>query len=215
MNGHEEPVLSAGDTASRRPQNGKWDNLLDTQNKNRIDEKDLIERARRGETAAFETLVRSHENKLFSFALSITGGQDDAAHEILQEALIHAYRGLASFRGDCTFSCWLWRILKNDFERYKDREHSWELKRTGPDDPPETATEEEAIHEERLTHIRHLISLLSVDDQETLTLIEFQGLSFEEAAALIGISLDAFKSRLHRARKRLARSVEKNKNLFL
>lgn len=188
---------------------------MDTQDKGRNDEKALLERARRGDVAAFEALVRSHEGKLFSFALSITGGKDEAAYEILQETLIRAYRGIASFRGDCAFPNWLWRILKNNFERYKDREHAWEKKKKGSGDTLEVSTEEQAIHEERLTNIRQLISLLSIDDQETLNLIEFQKLSLEEAAALTGISIEAFKSRLHRARERIARSVKKNKNLFL
>ena len=181
-------------------------------------DKELVERARRGEIAAFETLVRSHETKIFSFALNIAGGDHELAQDIMQDALIHAYRGISSFRGDCSFSSWLWRILKNDFLRY--REHA-AFSREEPDnrkgnavDDHEPAVELVIMRQERLLLLRRLVAQMSIEDQEVITLIEFQELSVDEVAALTAMSIEAVKSRLHRARGRLTELVKKNKNLF-
>jgi RNA polymerase sigma-70 factor (ECF subfamily) len=181
-------------------------------------EKELVERARRGETAAFEALIRSHDTKIRSFALNITGGKHALANDIMQEALIRAYDNIATFRGDCSFLGWLWRILKNDFLRYQrhvDASRETALEEPGTMvDPTIPTTEESVIQEERIGHLRQLVSRLSIEDQEVITLIEFQGLTLEETAVLLDLSLEAIKSRLYRARQRLAESVKKNKNLF-
>ncbi len=182
-------------------------------------EKELTERARRGDIAAFEELVRAHRTKIFSFALNIAGGRRDLAQDIMQEALIHAYRGIASFRGDCSFSSWLWRILKNDLLRHRERSAAAlgsSLKETGTIADHRTPTAEETlIREDRFLHLRAIIAQMSIDDQEALTLVEFQELPFEEAARLLGIPVDTLKPRLFRARQRLAELVMKNKDLFL
>ncbi|HSA32324.1 MAG TPA: RNA polymerase sigma factor [bacterium] len=192
---------------------------MDPKDKNGIDEKGMVERARGGDIVAFESLIRAHETKLHAFALNLSGGRRDLAQDLLQEALLQAYRGIASFRGESSFSSWLWRILRNTLLRYRERkgmaiETSWE-KSSAVGDTRTPSAEESLILDDRLRHLRTLISLLSLDDQEVLTLIDLQELPFEEAARLIGIPVDRLKPRIFRARQRLAELVMKHKDLFL
>ncbi len=93
-------------------------------------------------------------------------------------------------------------------------ETSWE-KSSAVGDTRTPSAEESLILDDRLRHLRTLISLLSLDDQEVLTLIDLQELPFEEAARLIGIPVDRLKPRIFRARQRLAELVMKHKDLFL
>ncbi len=181
-------------------------------------EKELVARARRGDTAAFEELVRIHGTKLFSFALNLAGGRRDLAQDLLQEALLHAYRGIDSFRGESSFSSWLWPILRNALLRHRERTEAARETPLAKSDAVADGTlpvEAGLIREERFGHLRALVSRLSVEDQEALTLIDFQELPFEEAARLIGIPVDTLKPRIFRARQRLAELVMKHKDLFL
>lgn len=183
-----------------------------------LSEKELVQRAREGDTAAFERLVRTHEIKLFAFALNLAGGRRDLAQELLQEALIHAYRGIGSFRGESAFCSWLWRILKNTLLRHRERTAAARETPLEKDDAVADhralSIEEGLIREDRFRHLRALVSQLSIDDQEALTLIDFQELPFEEAARLIGIPVDTLKPRIFRARQRLAELAMSNKELF-
>ena len=109
-----------------------------------MDEKHLLARARRGEVAAFEELVRLYEKRVYAVALRSAGSPEDAA-DIVQEVFLRAWRSIESFRGDSGFSTWLFRITMNlcvDFARHKhaqpqtqplEGEDDAERPRTSPD----------------------------------------------------------------------------------
>jgi len=80
---------------------------MDREMENRI-----IDRVLRGDTDAFEGLVLAYEKKAYSIALRLTGSREDAA-DVVQEAFLKAYRNLASFRGESSFSSWFYRIVTN------------------------------------------------------------------------------------------------------
>lgn len=75
-------------------------------------EKVLLQRAKKGEMAAFESLVTAYERRVYSLALRSTGSEADAA-DITQEVFLRAYRSLDTFRGESGFSTWLYRITVN------------------------------------------------------------------------------------------------------
>ena len=84
-------------------------------------EKVLIARAKKGEIAAFESLMTAYENRIYSLALRSTGSEQDAA-DITQEVFLRAWKNLDSFRGDSSLSTWLYRVTSNlcvDFARKK------------------------------------------------------------------------------------------------
>ncbi len=77
-----------------------------------ITDADLATRAAAGDADAFETLVSRHEGRVYRLAYRLTGSDADA-QDVLQDAFLAAYRGLASFRGTARFSTWLYRITTN------------------------------------------------------------------------------------------------------
>ena len=76
------------------------------------DERDLIERAQQSDREAFETLVRRYDRDVLRLALNILKRPEDA-RDIYQEAFLRVYRNLHTFRFDCTFHTWLYRIVTN------------------------------------------------------------------------------------------------------
>jgi RNA polymerase sigma-70 factor (ECF subfamily) len=79
---------------------------------NRADDSQLIREAQRGDRAAFEELVRQYDRAVLRLALHLTGSESDA-QDVYQEAFLKAYRNLASFRFECSFYTWIYRIVTN------------------------------------------------------------------------------------------------------
>jgi RNA polymerase sigma-70 factor (ECF subfamily) len=79
---------------------------------NRIDDTTLIREAQRGNRAAFEVLVRHYDQSVLRLAYHLTGSESDA-QDIYQEAFLKAYKNLGSFRFECSFYTWIYRIVTN------------------------------------------------------------------------------------------------------
>ncbi len=79
---------------------------------NRTDDSQLIREAQRGDRAAFEELVRQYDRAVLRLALHLTGSESDA-QDIYQEAFLKAYRNIASFRFECSFYTWIYRVVTN------------------------------------------------------------------------------------------------------
>ena len=79
---------------------------------NRADDSLLIREAQRGDRAAFEELVRQYDRSVLRLALHLTGSESDA-QDIYQEAFLKEYRNLGSFRFECSFYTWIYRIVTN------------------------------------------------------------------------------------------------------
>ncbi len=79
---------------------------------NRTDDSQLIREAQRGDRAAFEELVRQYDRAVLRLALHLTGSESDA-QDVYQEAFLKAYRNIASFRFECSFYTWIYRIVTN------------------------------------------------------------------------------------------------------
>jgi len=79
---------------------------------NRIDDTSLIREAQQGNRAAFEVLVRHYDQSVLRLALHLTGSETDA-QDVYQEAFLKAYKNLASFRFECSFYTWIYRIVTN------------------------------------------------------------------------------------------------------
>ncbi len=82
------------------------------QSTTRVDDAALIREAQRGDRAAFEELVRQYDRAVLRLALHLTGSESDA-QDIYQEAFLKAYRNLGSFRFECSFYTWIYRIVSN------------------------------------------------------------------------------------------------------
>ena len=173
----------------------------------------LVERARAGDQEAFAELVRSHQDDMYTLAFRLTADRDLAA-DVAQEAMIRAWRGIGGFRGDASFSTWLYRITANTAWtlRARRRRRAWlplELAERvpapqTPESHPETAGDTEALRRRLVT----ALARLPAGARQVVVLKDVEGMSHVEIAATLGITTTAAKVRLHRARLRLRRLLE-------
>jgi RNA polymerase sigma-70 factor, ECF subfamily len=157
----------------------------------------LAGRAARGDAAAFEELVRRHQDRLYTLALRVTGSDADA-RDCVQEGLIAAWRGLRGFRGDARFSTWVYRIvLRKAYDAIERRrripEPVEELRAVAPAEDPGARVD-----------LLQALDGLELDFRVVAVACDVLGLSMEEAGSLLDLPPGTVKSRLHRARARLA-----------
>lgn len=175
-------------------------------------EKELIARAQKGDRAAFASLVRAHQDEVYTLARRLVG-DPHLASDVAQEALIRAWRALPKFRGDAKLSTWLYRITVNTSWTHKKRarRHSG----SPIDEHDDLAAPEDADHPvvagemlELRGRLRQALDRLPDGQRQVVVLKDIHGWSHAEIAKATGISVTAAKVRLHRARARLARDLE-------
>jgi RNA polymerase sigma-70 factor (ECF subfamily) len=178
------------------------------------DELTLVNRAREGDTGAFNDLVRRYERKIYRLAMNITQNAEDA-EDVLQETFLKAYEHLGDFQGNSKFYTWLVRIAVNEaLMKLRKRKSD----RTVPLDEPVETGEETVVREiavwdqdpetkysqEELSGIlKEAIESLRPAFRTVFVLRDIEELSTEETAQALGISVPAVKSRLLRARLQL------------
>ena len=160
-----------------------------------------------GDPTAFATLVARHQDRLWAVALGVMRNPDDAA-DALQEAYISAFRRAGTFRGDARVTTWLHRVVVN---ACLDRLRSLKVRsaETLPDDldrSPELAAEpaDPVEAEQDRAQIVAALGRLNADQRAALVLVDMQGYSVDEAAAILGCAPGTVKSRCARGRARLA-----------
>lgn len=171
-----------------------------------------LRRAQKGDAQAFEQLVTPHEQMLWRVCYHYTHHQEDAA-DCLQEAMLKAWRAIGSYRGECALSSWLYRIASTvclDFLRRQKRlpptESADELAEDGFAPVDNSPTPDEAILKaESAQDIRAAIDSLPGDMRTVIILYALQGLGYEEIAEVMKTSVGTVKSRLNRARQKMAR----------
>src|SRR5256886_4860084 len=180
-------------------------------------DRELVERAQKGDGAAFAQLVERHQRQLYRLALRMTGSEADA-QEVLQEAFLNAYQKLPNFRGEAQFSSWLYRIAANSAlmrlrrkRRAPDALTDQPLELQGPrfsaegylDPPPRSdwsqRADEKMMDRELGSAIDQAVAGLPDDYRTVFLLKEVDGLSNEEIAGALELTVPAVKSRLHRA----------------
>ena len=171
----------------------------------------LVTRAQRGDRAAFEELVRRHADHLYG-VIRRFGLSRDAAEEVSQEAFLRAWRSIGSFSGQARFFTWLYRIGLNETKRRLEREPRAlvrSLDEEGALEPSDVRDEPHAkvANAELRVALADGVRALSVKYRGPLILRDIEGLSTADAAAILGLSEAAFKSRLHRARIAVRKTV--------
>ena len=180
------------------------------------DEKTLVRRAVAGDVLAFNELLKETGSKLFSFAMSICGGDRGTAEEIYQEALVKAFINIGRFEGKSSFSTWIWTIIRNSYIDFiSDSGKNISLEDIEGFEPSsDIPAELELVREDRAKMLRKLISELPVPYSEVITLIDLQEMEHSEAAELLGIDKNLLKVRLHRARNALEKVIRANIEFF-
>ena len=182
-------------------------------------EKVLLQRAKKGEMAAFESLVTAYERRVYSLALRSTGSEADAA-DITQEVFLRAYRSLDTFRGESGFSTWLYRITvnlcvdlarKNNPAESLDDEQALEAPETRCAYQPETALANSELRRE----LDAALSLVSEEHRKIVILRDVAGMSYADIAAALELEEGTVKSRLARARAALRKILIERGNISL
>jgi RNA polymerase sigma-70 factor (ECF subfamily) len=169
----------------------------------------LVERFLRGDPHAFELLFRKHQSYAFNVAYGLVSNSEDAA-DITQEAFLRVHRNMDRFRGDASFTTWLYRVVVNlaiTELRRRTRSRTLLMEDIAPAEAwrsDEEANDVPALHleidEERET-VQQVLRHLPADYRAVLVLRHFQQLAYEEMCQVLGLTMSQVKTRLHRARK--------------
>ena len=178
------------------------------------EDRELARRAVAGDHAAFEALVERYQDRVYRLSRRLTRSAADA-EEVLQETFVSAYRRLASFRGEAAFSTWLFRITTNAalmLRRSRTR-HPTEpldayLPRFDPHgrhardaDHARAADAESILDRKRLArHARLALERLPERYRTPFVLRDLEEMPTSEVAAVLGLTQDLVRQRVHRAR---------------
>jgi RNA polymerase sigma-70 factor (ECF subfamily) len=166
------------------------------------DDSELLQRAAVGDSAAFHKLIDRHSGRLFRLATQMVGSSADA-EDVLQETFVGAFRGLKGFESRSSVKTWLTRILLTQCARWRRERHRTKAQ---PIDALEGGAAILAGGADQAQSVSHRLDLhaalgqLSPEHREVLMLREFESLSYDEIAAVLGVPRGTVESRLHRAR---------------
>jgi len=180
--------------------------------KDEISNSELVRKSQFGDKAAFEQLVIRHQELVFSLAYKLTGNRE-MANDVAQEAFIRAWKAIEKFRGDSTFSTWIYRITVNT---------AWTLRKKAKkhntlniDDTYEPIVIDEkkdpelvAINSDLSSVLVNALDKIPIEQRIIVELKNIEGRSHKEIADYLDISVTAAKVRLHRAHQKLRQILE-------
>lgn len=193
---------------------GTWGNVVETTIC--LDDSMLVREVQSGNTRAFEELVYQHDRAILRLALRLTSSESDA-QDLYQEALTKAYKKLATFRFECSFSTWLYRIATNVCldclrkSRKSKQTTSVAVNAEGEEhdlldqipDPHAANPEQHLLNQELADHIADALHALAPRERIVFELKHYHGLRLRNAAAILSITEEAAKTVLFRARQKL------------
>jgi RNA polymerase sigma-70 factor, ECF subfamily len=186
------------------------------------DDRALLNRAQAGDISAFEELVGRHQDRVYGLALRMTRSEPDAA-EIAQDTFLSAYQHLPEFRGEAAFGSWVHRIAANNALMRLRHQRVRDLVVEEPAEPeftdrgslaeyPEAdwsrRADDKLLDDELGDAIQQATDGLAQGYREVFLLKDVEGMSYEEISEMLGISVPAVKSRLHRARLALRQAID-------
>jgi RNA polymerase sigma-70 factor (ECF subfamily) len=172
-----------------------------------LDDAELVERAKRGDLRAWETIVRRYQGLAFRTAYLLSGSAADA-EEAVQDGFVKAYRALGRFRSGSPLRPWLLRIVANEARnrrRSAGRRDALALRAAAENRPGDAVPSPEAALLGGESRARLLAAVNSLSEEHRLTIAcrYFLELSEDETAAALGVRRGTVKSRLARALARL------------
>lgn len=169
----------------------------------------LLERARAGDREAIEALLERHQSQVYRFGMKMCRDPEDAK-DVLQETLLSMARGVRDFRGASSISTWLYTIARSfcikkrrrsKFAPEEERSLDTEMVAEGRQLADPAQSPDEALAGKQVEHaLEQAIRGLDPMYREVLLLRDVEGLTAPEVAEVLGVSMQAVKSRLHRAR---------------
>jgi RNA polymerase sigma-70 factor (ECF subfamily) len=190
----------------KRPTDNRGESLRETV------PSELIDRCRSGDETAWTELVRVTQREVYTLCLRILQNPDDAA-EAAQDAYVRAWRGLKSFRGEASFTTWLYRVAANAAISKQRSRKRRRLHEVSSDDeslallPSRESVEGRAGARADLEALERALRELPEHYRAALVLRDVYEMSMDEIASHLAISESAAKVRIHRGRKRLKEKV--------
>lgn len=205
---HHAPVNRASGRASNR----------EARKREAEEDRELIDRAQRGDQAAFRSLVERHQRRAFAIAMGLVRDENDA-RELVQDAFLRVYKGLGSFQGGSSFFTWLYRIITNlaiDLMRKPGRRDLELQENQAADENAEFplvarvdgADPLDVIRRREIAErIQAALDALPPYHRGVILMREVEGMSYEEMAQAMGVSKGTIMSRLFHARQKLQRAL--------
>ncbi len=159
------------------------------------DDRELVQKARRGGVEAYNALVSRWEKRIFNYILRLTGNREDAM-DLTQDAFFKAYQNLGKLDDPSRFAPWLYRIAHNESYSLlrRNRPDTEELFDAAPDAPGRRMLPMEAT-----LAVRSALDRLPHDQKEAVILKVYEGFKFEEIAEILGCPASTVKSRVYTA----------------
>lgn len=183
----------------------------------------FIVRLRRGDTAAFETLVNERSGEIFGLLFRLTENSEEA-RDLTQETFLRAFQSIGQFRGESDLRTWIYRIAINQARnkwrwwKRRRRDVTVSLDATTEDGKPSLLEslkvdtghdpERDTLAHERERVLRKGLSGLKSAYREAVILRDIEGFAYEEIAVALNINVGTVKSRLARGRQELRRKLE-------
>jgi RNA polymerase sigma-70 factor (ECF subfamily) len=156
-----------------------------------------LDRARSGDLQAFEELVRAYQAEVFRFAWHLTRDRS-LAEDVTQETFLRTFRFMGGFRGEQRFGSWLFSIARNCAMDVLRRTRA-----SFPDDVPAGTVADASARAELNAALRSV----TPEHREAFLLVEVFGMSYQEAADVLGVAVGTVKSRMFRARQALCAAI--------
>ncbi|MGH2700510.1 MAG: RNA polymerase sigma factor [Actinomycetota bacterium] len=171
------------------------------------DERELVARARDGDVDAFYSLIDRHDRELRRLAYRLLGDRD-AMDDALQDSYLKAFRALSRFSGESSFRTWLYRIVYNTCLDEMRRKRKMGLvpieaasnRSDGRADPGEVAAEN--------IDLAAALASLTPETRAAVLLVFVDGMDYQSATEVLGVSRGTLASRLHRGRAHLRRALD-------
>lgn len=183
-------------------------------------EEEWIEAARQGDQDAFAELVRLYEKRVFALTSRMCRNPEDAA-EAAQEAFLSAWQGLRFYRGEASFSTWLYRLASNacvDLLRREGRhraaagasldDEEMKIDAVDPAPSPQDVAERRELREQ----VEAGLAALSPEHRQVLVLREMHQLSYDEISQVLSLDVGTVKSRISRGRRQLRKFLLESGN---
>jgi len=170
-----------------------------------LDERELLERARAGDIEAFAAFVRALEQRVRTVVFRLLDDVRDV-DEVVQDTFVQVWRNLGHFRAESSPFTWVYRIAVNEALMRRRRRH---LQTTELREETATATRDAFAASDLRSFLLERLRELPIEHRVPVVLRDIEGLSNHEVAEVLGISLAAAKSRIHRGRMQLREDFER------
>jgi RNA polymerase sigma-70 factor (ECF subfamily) len=183
-----------------------------------LDERLLVEQLKKGDEAAFKSIVETWQNMVYNTALGIVQNAEDA-EDIAQEVFVQVHQSVSSFKGESKFSTWLYRITVTkslDHERRKKRKKRFAFVRSLVGDQNEIVVNPPDFHhpgvvldnKEDASVLFRAIAALPENQRVAFTLNKVEGLSYQEVSEVMKTTVSSVESLMHRAKNNLKKNLE-------